>query len=104
MKCGGFSKTGITNEHNNIINDKKLEVEDLLITQGRNGKFEYFTLLEVQQQVVAGMNYLLKIKIQENGDECVFLKIFKDLKNETHLTSVIGNKKTSDPLDINQFQ
>ena len=103
MKCGGFSITDVMEEHHTIVNNKKQEVEDQLVSQGRNGKLEHYTLLEVQQQVVAGMNYLFKIKIQEDGEECVFIKVFKDLKNEPHLTSIIGNKQTSDLLENNLF-
>ena len=29
MKCGGFSKTEITDEHINIINNKKDEIEKI---------------------------------------------------------------------------
>ena len=49
MKCGGFSKTEITDEHLNIINKKKDEIEKILISRGRNGKIEYFEISELQQ-------------------------------------------------------
>ena len=63
MKCGGFNKTEITDEHINIINNKKDEIEKILIAKGRNGKIEYFEISELQQQVVAGINYLFKTSI-----------------------------------------
>lgn len=88
MKCGGFSKTEITDEHINIINNKKDEIEKILISKGRNGKIEYFEILELQQQVVAGINYLFKIKLQKNGDEHIQVRIYKNLSNEISIYSV----------------
>ena len=88
MKCGGFNKTEITDEHINIINNKKDEIEKILISKGRNGKIEYFEISELQQQVVSGINYLFKIKLQKNGDEHVQVKIYKNLNNETIIHSI----------------
>lgn len=88
MKCGGFSKTEITDEHLNIINKKKDEIEKILISIGRNGKIEYFEVLELQQQIVSGINYLFKIKLQKNGDEHLQVRIYKNLNNETIIHSI----------------
>lgn len=88
MKCGGFSKTEITDEHINIINNKKDEIEKILISRGRNGKIEYFEVLELQQQVVAGINYLFRIKLQKDGNEHVKVRIYKNLDNETIIHSI----------------
>ena len=65
MKCGGFSYTEINDEHLTIINSKKDEIEAILIQKGRNGKIEHFEIIDIQQQVVAGVNYLFKIKLQK---------------------------------------
>jgi len=91
MKCGGFSNTEITDEHMNIINSKKDEIEKMLISKGRNGKIEYFEVLELQQQVVAGMNYLFKIKLQKDGDEHIQVRIYQNLSNEISIHSIESN-------------
>ena len=88
MKCGGFSYTEITDEHMSIINSKKDDIEKRLISSGRNGKIEHFEVLELQQQVVAGMNYLFKIKLQKDGDECIQVRIYKNLGNEITIHSI----------------
>ena len=88
MKCGGFSYTEITDEHMSIINSKKDDIEKRLISNGRNGKIEHFEVLELQQQVVAGMNYLFKIKLQKDGDECIQVRIYKNLGNEISIHSI----------------
>ena len=88
MKCGGFSNTEITNEHINIVTSKRDEIEKTLISNGRNGKIEYFEVLELQQQVVAGINYLFKIKLQKNDDEHIQVRIYKNLDNVVSIHSV----------------
>lgn len=88
MKCGGFSNAEITSEHMNIISSKRDEIEKMLISNGRNGKIEYFEVLEIQQQVVAGINYLFKIKLQKDGDEHIQVRIYKNLNNEISIHSI----------------
>ena len=88
MKCGGFTNAEITSEHMNIINCQRNDIEKILISQGRNGKIEYFEVLELQQQVVAGMNFLFKIKIQKNSDEFIQVRIHKNLDNKISIHSV----------------
>tara|TARA_B100001540_G_C15681078_1_gene584827 strand:- start:669 stop:956 length:288 start_codon:yes stop_codon:yes gene_type:complete len=88
MKCGGFSNTEVNEEHIDIINSKRDEIENILIKKGRNGKIEHFELLELQQQVVAGMNYIFKIKLQEKGDEVIHVRIYKNLCNEISIHSI----------------
>ena len=88
MKCGGFNDSEICQEHLDLINSKRDEIEDILIKKGRNGKIEHFELLELQQQVVAGMNYIFKIKLQEKGDEVIHVRIYKNLCNEISIHSI----------------
>jgi len=88
MKCGGFSNSEIKEEHLNIISSKKEEIETMLIKKGRNGKIEHFEVVDIQQQVVAGMNYIFKIKLQKDGDEHVNVRIYKNLNNDTSIHSV----------------
>ena len=88
MKCGGFNDSEICQEHLDIINSKRDEIEDMLIKKGRNGKIEHFEVLNLQQQVVAGINYIFKIKLQKEGDEVIHVKIYKNLCNEINIHSI----------------
>ena len=38
--------------------------------------------------MVAGINYLFKIKLQKNGDEHIQVRIYKNLSNEISIYSV----------------
>jgi len=88
MNCGGFSYTEINDEHLAIINSKKDEIETILIQKGRNGKIEHFEIIDLQQQVVAGINYLFKIQLQKDGNEYIQVRIYKNLSNETTIHGV----------------
>ena len=88
MKCGGFNDSEICQEHLDIINSKRDEIEDILIKKGRNGKIEHFEVLKLQQQVVAGVNYIFKIKLQKEGNECVNVRIHKNLCDEISIHSI----------------
>lgn len=88
MKYGGFSNSEVTEEDLNMINSKKEEIETILIKKGRNGKIEHFEVVDIQQQVVAGMNYIFKIKLQKDGDEHVSVGIYKNLNNDASIHSV----------------
>ena len=88
MKCGGFSYTEINDEHLTIINSKKDEIEAILIQKGRNGKIEHFEIIDLQHQVVAGVNYLFKKKLQKDGNEYIQVRIYKNLSNETTIHGV----------------
>lgn len=88
MKCGGFSDTEVNDDHLQIVNSKRAEIEDILIKKGRNGKIEHFEVLELKQQVVAGMNYLFRIKLQKDGDESILVRIYKSLTGEITIHSI----------------
>lgn len=99
MLCGGFQAvTEISSEHTDIASSKRSAIETMLAERGRNGKVEHFEVVEVQQQVVAGMVFLFKIRLQQDGDECVFVKIFRDLSNTAHVGNIAFNKRLSDDL------
>jgi len=102
MQCGGFCKTELKTEHLTLVTTQQIEIEKRLIERGRNGKIEYFEILEVKQQVVAGMNFIFKIKIQKDGEECIFVKIFQDLQTNVYLIDVHHNKSVSDELLMNE--
>ncbi len=101
MRCGGFRPVEkVTLEHQEIVDRFKDVITEQLKTNGRNGSPQYFKVLEVQHQVVAGLNYLFKIQLQENGTECVFVKIYKSLQDEFTLSGLIEEKQVDDPLEM----
>ena len=65
--------------------------------QGRNGAISSLTPVEVKKQVVAGMNYFIKAKIND-GDEYLFLRIY-DRFGEVSLTKVQLGKTDEDRID-----
>ena len=100
MKCGGFSKVDATPELIELVHKLKSDLSLILIEEGRNGSLEYLELVEAHQQVVAGLNYWFKIKLQENGRECVFIKVYRDLQNNLTIHEVVHNKDIDDVLEI----
>lgn len=71
--CGGFgNEREATNDEQEILNSVKGEVESHL--DGR--KFTVFLALKYTTQVVAGVNYLMKIKAD---DQILHVKIAKPL-------------------------
>ena len=57
----------------NLVKSEKENIEHKL-----DATFNVFEAIEFKQQVVAGMNYLIKIKV--DNDECLFVKIYVPLK------------------------
>ena len=88
MTWGGFSYVQITDEHRNIIDSKKNEIETILIQKGRNGKIEHIEIVDVQQQIVRGLNLLFKIQLQKDGNEYIQVGMYKNLNNEVTIHSV----------------
>merc|ERR1711991_164565 len=78
-----------------MINDLKKDIETKLEKQ--------VSLLEVHSyktQVVAGVNYFVKVNLGEN--EYIVVRCFEDLphnKNSVKLIAIEKNKKESDPID-----
>ena len=95
MKCGGFNKTKINKDHIQLIDNLKNEIE-----VSDNEIVKEFEILEVEQQVVAGINYRFKIKTPNTDNKCFFLKVYKDLHNQTSISSIIKNKEIDDILEI----
>ncbi|XP_075448983.1 cystatin-A-like [Ascaphus truei] len=61
---------------------------------GRN--FGKFKAVKYASQVVAGINYFVKVDV--GGNEFLHLRIFEDLQGKLHLTSYQKNKTLSSPL------
>ena len=93
MQCGGFCKTELTPEYRMALNTKRNEIETQL-----EKAFDQFETLEVKHQVVAGMNLIFRIKTQKEGEECIFVKLFRDLQGVVHLVDIHSNKSLSDEL------
>ena len=92
---GGFG--GAKNADNNVqalVDSHKSDVESKL-----NEKFDTFEAVSYKTQVVAGTNYLVKVKVGDN--KYVHIKIWKRLPHEgetTELTEASGNKTEDSQL------
>ncbi|XP_067402452.1 stefin-C-like isoform X3 [Emydura macquarii macquarii] len=75
---GDFSETKpATPEIQEIADQVKSELEEK-----ENKTYPVFVAIEYRSQVVAGMNYLIKVSICNSTDECVHLKVFQSLPHE----------------------
>ncbi|XP_005292799.1 cystatin-B-like [Chrysemys picta bellii] len=95
MKCGGL--TGVqpaTAETQQVVDEVKLQVEE---KEGK--KFEVFTAVEFKTQVVAGINYFIKVHV--GNEEFLHLRVFKSLPHENKplsLSSYQSSKTKHDEL------
>ncbi|KAF7238113.1 Cystatin-B [Varanus komodoensis] len=95
MKCGGTSDAKpATAETQQIVQEVKPQVEE------KEGKrFEVFDAVEFKTQVVAGMNYFIKVHV--GNAEYIHVRIFKSLPHENKplaLTSYQSKKAKHDEL------
>ncbi|XP_074857285.1 cystatin-B-like [Carettochelys insculpta] len=95
MMCGGL--TGVqpaTPETQQIVDEVKQHVEE------KEGKtFDVFMAVEYKTQLVAGMNYFIKVHV--GNDEFFHLRVFKSLPHENKplsLTSYQSSKTQHDEL------
>ncbi|KAK8826505.1 hypothetical protein WA538_005968 [Blastocystis sp. DL] len=88
--CGGVSAAPLTDEVRKMVADHKEEIEAKL-----NEKFAIFNPVEMTQQVVAGMNYRVKIDIGDN--KAIFVK-FYDRFGDVSVTEVLTGKTLADTL------
>jgi len=76
------------------------KVQNEVSTHLGDAKEAKHEIVSYATQVVAGTNFLVKVKI--SGDKAkerhAHVKIFRDLKNNVKLTSVADNKTADDPL------
>uniref|UniRef100_A0A8C3EZP8 Cystatin B n=1 Tax=Chrysemys picta bellii TaxID=8478 RepID=A0A8C3EZP8_CHRPI len=95
MKCGGL--TGVqpaTAETQQVVDEVRLQVEE---KEGK--KFEVFTAVEFKTQVVAGINYFIKVHV--GNEEFLHLRVFKSLPHENKplsLSSYQSSKTKHDEL------
>ncbi|XP_075760560.1 cystatin-B-like [Pelodiscus sinensis] len=95
MKCGGLTGAqAATPETQQIVDEVKLQVEE---KEGK--KFEVFNAVEFKTQLVAGINYFIKVHV--GNEEFLHLRVFKSLPHENKplsLASYQSSKTTHDEL------
>ena len=92
---GGLSKVKSSdNDVDSIVNTLKSDIEEKLLKELIELKCDSY-----KTQVVAGVNYYIKAKIDKN--EYIFLKVFRDLPHNNQkdkLISVQVDKKITDEI------
>uniref|UniRef100_A0A8C4VTW3 Mitochondrial matrix import factor 23 n=1 Tax=Gopherus evgoodei TaxID=1825980 RepID=A0A8C4VTW3_9SAUR len=98
MSAGGLTETKpATPEVQKIADQVKLQLEGKT-----NEKYLVFVAIQYKAQVVAGINYFIKVSVSNSTDECVHLRVFQSLPHENKgpsLTSYETGKTKADPLN-----
>ena len=101
MRTGGTKKIKIDEYIINLCNNIKNEVEEKLNINKENS-YKIFEPIEALTQVVAGVNYFIKVKINDNIDNnengYIHLRILRKLDQTICLTKVLIDKSENDPL------
>jgi hypothetical protein len=68
---GGFARAAVTNKEVAAAAEFAIEAQQKAMQEpsGQPARLELVKILEAEEQVVAGVNYRLKLKVQENGRE-----------------------------------
>ncbi len=91
MRCGGFQKiSNLTQEHDDIVGKVRQEIKDKI---ERTEDYPYFKIVEGHQQVVAGLNYIFKILVDLETQECLWIKIYQSLDGVLSLSQVGKNRE-----------
>ena len=91
MRCGGFQQIAdLTQEHDEIISKVRQEINDKML---RTEDYVDFKIVEGHQQVVAGLNYLFKIVVDLETQECLWVKIYQSLDGVLSLSQVGKNRE-----------
>ena len=95
MMCGGFTELRDADDKcKEVANSVKDKVEEQL-----NQKFTVYEPIKFATQVVAGANYMIKIKVDDN--KYIHIKVFVPLphtKKPNQLSKCEGGKTLEDAL------
>ena len=93
--CGGFGDARPVDDNvKSYANEVKGKVEEKL-----NTKFTVYEPINYKSQVVAGANFMIKVKV--DGDKYIHIKVFKPSPvngTEKQLLDVQTGKSLNDPL------
>ncbi|TFK01436.1 tripartite motif-containing protein 66 [Platysternon megacephalum] len=83
-----------------VVNDRSWKVKPQL--EGKENKtYPVFVAITYKTQVVAGLNYFIKVSISNSNNECVHLRVYQSLPHENKgpsLTSYETGKTKNDSL------
>jgi cystatin-A/B len=91
IKPGDKEIDDTVTHHVNTLRD---EIESTLAKS-----YTTFILLKYKSQVVSGINYFIKIQVKEDSNECIHVRIYKDLQNNLSLHSIVENKTINDNIE-----
>merc|ERR1712118_100726 len=86
MICGGAGKAEVTDDVRAIVKEMQKDIEKQTQAKGRNGMITDLEVTEVMTQVVAGVNYFVKCKVNKQ-DEFIMARIY-DKFGDKSLSSV----------------
>ncbi|KAL9641443.1 hypothetical protein ABK040_013369 [Willaertia magna] len=97
MMAGGLHNAQPADQEvQNVVDAVKGEVESKL-----NKKLNKFQAISYRSQVVAGMNYFVKVEID---DDIVHLRIYNHFSGKTELHGVQQGKTRDEPIEFFQQQ
>ncbi|XP_065057753.1 cystatin-B-like [Rhopilema esculentum] len=96
LRVGGTGKERPANEKiQHLVSKMKSKTEEFL-----DRKFDKFVGVSYKSQIVAGTNYFIKVKVDNN--EYVHLRVFVPLpfmRSEPQLANALDGKEKTDPLE-----
>eukprot|EP01084_Bolivina_argentea_P263194 445367_1 len=97
MRCGGLNDREIDDNIKLIVDKIKEQVINKSKSDNKNYNFDEFIAIEAKSQVVAGINWFLKIRI--SNKLCIHVKVWAKLNKEYELCNIQYNKTETDLLD-----
>mmetsp|Transcript_55417 Transcript_55417/g.88390 ORF Transcript_55417/g.88390 Transcript_55417/m.88390 type:complete len:200 (+) Transcript_55417:49-648(+) len=94
--CGGLMNKEIDDNIKSIAAKMKEQVIKKATADKEKCAFDEFTPIEAKSQVVAGVNWYLKIRTAKNA--FIHIKVWAKLDKSHELTAIQYNKAESDPL------
>mmetsp|Transcript_25090 Transcript_25090/g.49131 ORF Transcript_25090/g.49131 Transcript_25090/m.49131 type:complete len:168 (+) Transcript_25090:106-609(+) len=99
---GGLGAYGPVDFHlQGLCDGVRQEAQEKLQASGWNGVFTEFKVVDARKQVVAGMNYFVKVQISEN--EFIMLRIFEPLPYTKEKPELAAVKLTSARSKVEYF-